>query len=68
MESENVENSGNSEAARREARRLRILANSNNRLGKITGRVHDEEIPGSFNSKNINNFDRLRKKYSKYCF
>lgn len=26
----------------REARRRRILENSNNRLGKITGRVHNE--------------------------
>lgn len=29
-------------AAAREARRRRILENSNNRLGKITGRVHNE--------------------------
>lgn len=28
--------------AAREARRRRILENSNNRLGKITGRVHNE--------------------------
>ncbi|KAG5683029.1 hypothetical protein PVAND_012339 [Polypedilum vanderplanki] len=32
-------------AAAREARRRRILENSNKRLGKITGRVHNEEIP-----------------------
>lgn len=29
-------------AAAREARRKRILENGNNRLGKITGRVHNE--------------------------
>lgn len=29
-------------AREREARRRRILENSNNRLSKITGRVHDE--------------------------
>lgn len=33
----------NSAAAKREARRKKILENSNNRLGKITGRVHDDE-------------------------
>lgn len=31
-----------SRAAAREARRKRILENGNNRLGKITGRVHNE--------------------------
>lgn len=31
--------------ARRRARRKRILENSNNRLEKITGRQHNEEIP-----------------------
>lgn len=38
-------------AAQREARRRRILQNSNNRLGKITGRVFDEEIEGNFPMK-----------------
>lgn len=31
-------------AAAREARRRKILENGNNRLGKITGRVHDGKI------------------------
>lgn len=33
-------------AARREARRKRILENSNNRLTKITGREHNEPPAG----------------------
>ncbi|XP_070507207.1 uncharacterized protein [Chironomus tepperi] len=49
MESENSEhseqNTVNSTISKAEARRRRILENSNNRLGKITGRVHNEEIP-----------------------
>lgn len=39
MESNNEQNKT---AILREARRKRILENSNNRLGKITGRVHNE--------------------------
>lgn len=38
----NVSKSVDSVNARREARRKRILENSNNRLTKITGREHDE--------------------------
>lgn len=38
----NVNKSSDSVNARREARRKRILENSNNRLTKITGREHDE--------------------------
>lgn len=35
-------------AAKREARRKRILENSNSRLGKITGREHNELDTGIF--------------------
>jgi len=35
--------------ARREARRRRILENSENRLRKITGRVNPDEIKGKYN-------------------
>ncbi|KAL7028970.1 hypothetical protein ACKWTF_006052 [Chironomus riparius] len=49
MESENCElsdqNAVNLTISKAEARRRRILENSNNRLGKITGRVHNEELP-----------------------
>jgi hypothetical protein len=38
MESEEISKT----AARAEARRRKILENSNNRLGKITGRIHNE--------------------------
>lgn len=48
MESENFENTEqntiNSTISKAEARRRRILENGNNRLGKITGRVHNEGI------------------------
>lgn len=57
--SQNVDNSTdiNSDldslaAQKREARRRRILQNTSNRLGKITGRVHDDEPPGK-NQKKI---------------
>lgn len=35
-------------AAQREARRMKILLNSNNRLEKITGKACDEEQDGKF--------------------
>ena len=35
-------NTANLTISKAEARRRRILENSNNRLGKITGRVHNE--------------------------
>jgi len=35
--------------ARREARRRRILENSENRLRKITGRINPDEIKGKYN-------------------
>lgn len=41
MENENSQEISKAAAAR-EARRRKILENGNNRLGKITGRIHDE--------------------------
>lgn len=43
----------NSAAAKREARRKKILENSNNRLGKITGRVHNDEEGILFSKKKL---------------
>lgn len=42
MDNENNGEKIKAAAVAREARRRRILENSNNRLGLITGRVHDE--------------------------
>jgi len=43
MENENYDqNKVNSTISKAEARRRKILENGNNRLGKITGRVHNE--------------------------
>lgn len=40
-----------SAGARREARRKRILENSNNRLTKITGREHSDDFTSEFTAK-----------------
>lgn len=51
MESESTEAiiGDNGAAARREARRKRILENSNSRLTTITGRNHDDEFINKIN-------------------
>lgn len=51
MESESTESiiSDKGAAAQREARRKRILENSNSRLTKITGRNHDDEFVNKIN-------------------
>lgn len=54
MENE-VTGEQNKAAAAREARRRRILENGNNRLGKITGRVHD----GNYNNYFLITFIKL---------
>lgn len=49
-------------AAQREARRKRILENSNSRLTKITGRNHDDEFVNKINGFFFKSINKLMNK------